>query len=130
MKILLVSLLCFVAMSLTAQTEKPGYCDESVNTYGSVVGVDNNTTTPDALPSFASLPTTEYKVQVAILRYTDPKEYPFHSALVARYRPCEEVWVVESRESFANKDAAQKLQSELKQVGYSSAFITELVGYQ
>lgn len=76
------------------------------------------------------MPTTEYKVQVAILRYTDPTEYPFHSSLVARYRPCEEVWVVESRESFPDKTQAKKLQGELKSLGYDNAFITELVGYQ
>lgn len=122
-------LCCLVAFAASAQTTKPSYCEEGINTYGSVVSVDNGTTAPDALPAFASTPTTEYKIQVAILRYTDPTEYPFHPALVARYRPCEEVWVVESRESFSDRTDAQSLQTELKDLGYGSAFITELVGY-
>lgn len=69
-------------------------------------------------------------MQVAILRYTDPSEYPFHPSLVARYRPCEQVWVVESRESFADRAKAVKLQNELKAAGYGGSYITDLVAYQ
>ena len=130
MKNLLALLFCLSTGVLVAQAAKPAYCNEAVNTYGSVVGIDEEAATPAALPSFASLPTTEFKVQVAILRYTDPTEYPFHSSLVARYRPCEEVWVIESRESFADRADAEDLQNDLQQVGYDNAFITELVGYQ
>lgn len=71
-----------------------------------------------------------YKVQVAILRYTDPSEYPFHPSLVARYRPCEQLWVVESRESFTDRAEAVKLQNKLKEVGYSGSYITDLIAYQ
>ncbi|OAV46203.1 hypothetical protein [Lewinella sp. 4G2] len=131
MKYFLTSALCVLALSLMGQTAKPAYCnDDGPVAYGSVVGVDAPTTAPAALPAFGSLPVTEYKVQVAILRYSDPSEFPFHSSLVARYRPCEEVWVIESRESFADRSEAQDLQMMLKDLGYSGAFITDLVGYQ
>jgi hypothetical protein len=67
---------------------------------------------------------------VAILRYTDPAEYPFHPTLVARYRPCEQVWVIESRESFADRNDAVALQEILTQAGYGGTYITDLVAYQ
>lgn len=135
MRNFLLLLLVLSAGLVTAQTTaadapkvKPAYCDEGLNTYGSVPNVVNGT--PNALPVFQTQATKEYKIQVAILRYTDPTEYPFHPALVARYRPCEEVWVVESRESFLDRADAADLQAELRSAGYTSAFITELVGYQ
>lgn len=138
MKNFLLLALLAIAGSLSAQTTlptngaapqaKPAYCDEGLNTYGTVPNVV--TGAPTALPVFQTQATKEYKIQVAILRYTDPVEYPFHPALVARYRPCEEVWVVESRESFLDRADAVDLQQELKEAGYTSAFITELVGYQ
>lgn len=118
-----------LSVGLTAQTEKPAYCEEGPATYGSVAALPGGSPTPP-LPRFATTPTKEYKIQVAILRYTDPAEYPFHPKLVARYRPCEEVWVIESRESFANKAEAVALQKELKQLGYEGAYLTELLGYQ
>ena len=130
MKTFLTFFLCFSALALSAQTVKPAYCDEGLNTYGNVVGVDNPVAQPNPLPAFATLPTLEYKVQVAILRYTDPMEYPFHPSLVARYRPCEEVWVVESRESFKEREAAVALQTELEAAGYGGSYITDLVAYQ
>jgi hypothetical protein len=115
--------------SLTAQTEKPAYCEEGPSTYGSVAAIPGGSVTPP-LPRFATTATKEYKVQVAILRYTDPGEYPFHPKLVARYRPCEEVWVIESRDSFSDKAKAVALQNELKKLGYEGAYLTELIGYQ
>ena len=118
------------ALPLAAQSEKPPYCDEGPSVYGNVVGIPGASQNAPPLPRFASTPTNEYKVQVAILKYTDPREYPFHPALVARYRPCEQVWVVESRESFANRADAERLQGELKGLGYGGAYITDLVAYQ
>ncbi|MEO0734650.1 MAG: hypothetical protein AAFZ52_17580 [Bacteroidota bacterium] len=136
MKNLFFLLLLAAAGTLTAQTtptEKPPYCEEGPATYGSVAALPGSgvsPTTAGALPRFATTPVPEYKVQVAILRYTDPSEYPFHPSLVARYRPCEQVWVVESRESFPNRADAEKLQRQLADNGYSGSYITTLMGYQ
>ncbi len=130
-QLLLLSVLSFTALSAqtTAQTEpKPSYCEEAPSTYGAA-GVPGGETAP-SLPKFSTTPTTEYKVQVAILRYTDPSEYPFHPTLVARYRPCEQVWVVESRQSFSNRDEAIALQKTLQEAGYGGSYITDLVAYQ
>ena len=110
------------------QQAKPTYCEELPATYGGVATYDGGSP-PPSLPRFSSTPTTEYRVQVAILRYTDPKDYPFHPSLVARYRPCEQVWVVESRESFPDRTQAVALQNELKGLGYDGAYITDLVAY-
>ncbi|SEQ81541.1 hypothetical protein [Neolewinella agarilytica] len=129
MKAFFTLLLTATVLTLSAQTEKPPYCEEGPATYGSVAAIPGATTAPP-LPRFTTTPVTEHKIQVAILRYTDPSEYPFHPSLVARYRPCEQLWVVESRESFANRADAVKLQNELKALGYSGAYITDLVGYQ
>ncbi|WP_273447221.1 hypothetical protein [Neolewinella agarilytica] len=129
MKAFFTLLLTATVLTLSAQTEKPPYCEEGPATYGSVAAIPGSTTAPP-LPRFTTTPVTEHKIQVAILRYTDPSEYPFHPSLVARYRPCEQLWVVESRESFANRADAVKLQNELKALGYSGAYITDLVGYQ
>lgn len=128
MKNLFVLLLLFVAGALVAQAEKPPYCDEGPATYGSVAALPGGST-PPPLPRFTTVPTPEYKVQVAILRYTDPSEYPFHPDLVARYRPCEQVWVVESRESWSSREEAAAMQSKLKALGYSGAYITDLIAY-
>jgi len=129
MKIFFTFLLTATVLTLSAQTEKPPYCEEGPATYGSVAAIPGATTAPP-LPRFTTTPVTEHKIQVAILRYTDPSEYPFHPSLVARYRPCEQIWVVESRDSFADRADAVKLQNELKALGYSGAYITDLVGYQ
>lgn len=129
MKNLYVLLLLLVSSALFAQAEKPPYCEEGPATYGAVAALPGGST-PPPLPRFTTTPTPEYKVQVAILRYTDPTEYPFHSDLVARYRPCEQVWVVESRQSFANRSEAVAMQNKLKGLGYSGAYITDLVAYQ
>lgn len=126
-----ILLLFLVAFSQVcyAQDQKPAYCDELPSTYGNVVTPPGGTP-PPILPRFATTPVQEYKVQVAILRQTDPKDYPFHPSLVARYRPCEQVWVVESRESFANRTQAETLQKNLIGLGYQGAYITDLVAYQ
>ena len=121
-------LLLLVAGSLFAQAEKPAYCEEGPATYGSVAALPGGS--PPPLPKFNTTPTKEFKIQVAILRYTDPTEYPFHEDLVARYRPCEQVWVVESRESFADRNQAVAMQKKLQDLGYGGAYITDLVGYQ
>lgn len=123
-------LLAFVIMAsvLSGQSEKPLYCEEGPETYGAVASLPGGS--PPPLPRFNTTPTKEYKIQVAILRYTDPSEYPFHPDLVARYRPCEQVWVVESRKSFPNRADAVALQKKLKDLGYGGAYITDLVGYQ
>jgi hypothetical protein len=130
MKHLIYSLLlvafCGWSFELSAQNEKPSYCDELPVTYSK--GASRNSR--PSLPKFSTTPTIEYKVQVAILRNTDPREYPFHEDLVARHRPCEEVWVIESRESFTSRSDALKLQNKLRNLGYNGAYLIEMVGYQ
>jgi len=125
-----LAILIFLAyhVDLHAQETKPSYCDQLPVSY------DQGTTTKEGsprqpLPKFSTKPRTEHKVQVAILRDTDPSAYPFHSKLVARYRPCEQVWVIESRESFSSRAEAEKLRDELRNLGYSSAYITDIIGY-
>jgi len=108
--------------------ERPAYCDELPVSYEKAATVSGSSR--GSLPRFKTIPTTEYKVQVAILRYSDPREYPFHARLIARYRPCEGVWVIESRESFIEKSDARLLREELEKLGYRGAYITELIGYQ
>ena len=133
MRYLILCIFAVTFTTLTAQTTaqnepKPSYCEEAPSTYGKA-GVPGGESAP-SLPKFSTTPTTEYKVQVAILRYTDPSEYPFHPTLVARYRPCEQVWVVESRESFTDRDDAVALQKTLEDAGYGGSYITDLVAYQ
>ncbi len=120
---MLVGAYCF------SQEQRPAYCDELPSTYGNVV-VPPGGSPPPPLPRFATEPIKEYKVQVAILRTTDPKDFPFHPTLVARYRPCEQVWVVESRESFSDKKEAEALQKKLVGLGYNGAYLTDLIAYQ
>lgn len=128
MKQSFVLFLLLAASALVAQAEKPAYCNEGPSTYGAVAALPG--TTPPPLPRFKTTPVQEHKVQVAILRYTDPTEYPFHPDLVARYRPCEQVWVVESRNSFTDRNDAVALQQRLKDLGYGGAYVTDLIGYQ
>lgn len=130
MRVLTLLLLLFSVATVSAQTvaaaeepAKPAYCEEAT-TYA------KSGSNAPALPEFNTSPTKEYKVQVAILRFTDPAEYPFHPSLVARYRPCEQVWVVESRKSFADRAEAEALQNELNGAGYAGSYITELIAYQ
>ncbi len=133
MKNLFLLVCAFFPVVLLAQTTtsvkpKPSYCNEPPEAYdyrGSASAIK-----PAALPKFASKPVIEYKVQVAILRKTDPTKYPFHKSLVARYQPCEEVWIVESKESFRNRRDAEKLKAELEKMGYGGSYITTIVGYE
>ena len=132
MKIVMLTVLLFLPFFCFSQVqpeERPTYCDELPVTYEKVA-FRKGGSTRSALPRFSTTPTTEYKVQVAILKFSNPKDFPFHPKLVARYRPCEEVWVIESRESYASKAEAKKLQNEMEKLGYRGAYITELVGYQ
>ncbi|WP_367388215.1 hypothetical protein [Lewinella sp. LCG006] len=130
MKHLIYSLLIAISFGwtfeLSAQNERPAYCDQLPVTY-SKGGAANSR---PSLPKFSTTPTLEYKVQVAILRNTDPREYPFHEDLIARYRPCEEVWVIESRESFTSRSQAIQLQNKLRNLGYNGAYLIEMVGYK
>lgn len=128
---IIIFILCIPLFCMSqAQTEdRPTYCDELPVTYEKTA-FRRGGTRRTSLPKFQTQAVKEYKVQVAILRFTDPKDFPFHPKLVARYRPCEEVWVVESRESYPDKANAQKLQSELERLGYRGAYITELIAYQ
>ena len=121
---LLVGALCFLITGLQAQGDRPSYCDALPVTYS------KGASSRPSLPRFSTTPTKEYKVQVAILRNTDPSEYPFHEKLVARYRPCEEVWVIESRESYSSKSEALQLRNQLRDLGYKGAYLVECVGYQ
>ena len=124
MYFLLLSGLLLLNSTLIAQENRPSYCDQAPTTYS------KGASSRPSLPRFGTTPTMEYKVQVAILRNTDPGSYPFHEKLVARYRPCEEVWVIESRESFASRSAALSLRNQLRNLGYRGAYLVELVGYQ
>ncbi|TXB64892.1 hypothetical protein [Phaeodactylibacter luteus] len=125
MKNALLLILSLAALPCIAQQQegRPAYCDDIPVMY------DKSAARP-ALPKFATAPVAEYKVQVAILKFSHPKDYPFHRSLVARYRPCEQVWVVESRESFRKRSEAEKLQQELIEMGYSGAYLIEILGYE
>ena len=103
---------------------RPQYCDDIPTDVLTVKGGS------PPLPKFQSVPTMCYKVQVAILRSTDPFSYPFHEDLVARWRPCEQVWVVESKESYCDREEAERMRETFKKLGYTGAYITQLVSYQ
>lgn len=127
-EIITLSLLLLSASCLWGQMPegpKPSYCNEPPNAYEKRPKAISG-----GLPRFATKAVVEYKVQVAILRTTDPRSYPFHKALIARYRPCEQVWVVESRQMFKRRADAEKLQAELKRLGYGESYITTLIGYE
>ena len=129
MKQILLVLICCSPIFLFAQTQKPAYCNDFPDEYSTTAkGV--KTAKRTSLPRFGTEPITEYKIQVAILRNSHPADYPFHKSLVARFRPCEEVWVVESRETFTNRREADRLKRDLIAMGYKGAYITELVGFQ
>lgn len=104
--------------------ERPLYCDEIPVMY------DKSVPPPPALPRFETAPMVEYKVQVAILKFTHPKDYPFHSSLIARYRPCEQVWVVESKETFRDRSKAEALRKNLIDMGYSGAYLIDMIGWE
>ena len=126
-QITLITGFLFLTSNLGAQENRPAYCDNLPTTYSK--GASSGSSRP-SLPRFGTTPTKEYKVQVAILRNTDPGDYPFHEKLIARYRPCEEVWVIESRESFASRNTALNLRNELRNLGYRGAYLVECIGYQ
>ncbi|MCI5081413.1 MAG: SPOR domain-containing protein [Saprospiraceae bacterium] len=109
---------------LIGQETRPSYCDELPETY------EKGASARKALPKFSTRAVKLYKVQVAILRNTNPANYPFHPKLVARFRPCEQVWVVESKDTFKDRKKAEELKVELKKKGYGGCYITELIGYE
>lgn len=121
---ILTALLLSMPFAALLAQDRPTYCDDVPVMY------DKTVSSRPALPKFDTAPVQEYKVQVAILKFTHPRDYPFHKTLVARYRPCEQVWVVESRESFSSRQKAEELQNELKRLGYRGAYLVELLGYE
>lgn len=124
-KLALIIAFCTPFLILAQTPPRPAYCDELPTTYEKGAAPPS---TP--LPQFDTRPVTEYKIQVAILKFTHPRDFPFHKKLVARWRPCEQVWVVESRESFRNRADAEMLKNELVRLGYQGAYIIELLGYE
>ena len=107
---LTVSAAIYAQSASSAIKPKPSYCNEPPEAYDSRKNA--SAVKPAALPK------------------TDPTKYPFHRSLVARYQPCEEVWIVESKQSFRNRQDAEKLRAELAKMGYGGAYITTLVGYE
>ncbi|MEN0005188.1 MAG: hypothetical protein AAF798_13635 [Bacteroidota bacterium] len=105
--------------------DKPSYCDDIPDEYSKGVIKKKG-----ALPKFTTKAVKLYKVQVAILRNTNPESYPFHSSLVARYRPCEQVWVVESKKTFKTRSEADKEKANLRKLGYGGCYVTTILGYQ
>jgi len=125
MKPFYILLLFLVPCLVSAQEQpKPTYCDEIPVMY------DKTVASRPALPKFNTTPAIEYKVQVAILKFTHPKDYPFHKKLVARYRPCEQVWVIESKKICKTRSEAESLKNELRDLGYSGAYIIEILGFE
>ena len=119
--------------SQQSYAEKPAYCNELPEMYdksGARIMVANEGGGRTSLPRFASRAVKEYKIQCAILRKTHPANYPFHPYLTARWRPCEEVWVIESRKSFKNRNEADQHRKELQDLGYGGAYIVEMIGYE
>ena len=123
MKRYAIILILFFPFLLSGQI-KPAYCDEIPVTY------DKTVAAKPALPRFPTSAVTEYKIQVAILKFTHPRDYPFHKELVARYRPCEQVWVVESKKTVKTRSEAERLKNQFRNIGYTGAYIIELVGYE
>ncbi len=102
---------------------RPAYCEPPANRFAAPKGG-----TP--LPRSNTRAVICYKVQVAILRQSDPYDFPFHEELTARWRPCEEVWVIESRLTFCDRRKAEQFREKMLRVGYEGAFITKLIGYR
>ncbi len=129
--LILIVLLTFPLL-LSAQT-RPSYCDGPPPTSyakGGDWGRGKKPVKRPSLPKFATQPVKQYKVQVAILRETSPEEYPFHESLIARHRPCEEVWVIESKDSFDTRAEAVAYQKKIEKLGYKGAYIIEMVGWE
>lgn len=130
MKTLISFIIFSIFLGLSTQInaqDRPAYCDQLPTSYEK--GAAPASSRP-SLPKFGTKSISLYKVQVAILRNTDPSNYPFHSKLVARFRPCEEVWVIESRETFSTRAEANKLKAEMLNVGYPGSYVTTVMGYQ
>jgi hypothetical protein len=102
---------------------KPVYCDNLPSAYDAKAK-------PKALPVFNTKTGLEYRVQVAVLKDTDPRNYHFHNSLAARYQPCEQVWIVESKKTFKSRAEAERLKAELERLGYPGSYITTIVSYE
>ena len=115
---------------------RPAYCDEPIPDEFNSKGVPGpvveggSPSAYSALRVFPTKPIICYKVQVAIFRQTDPFTHPMHQALHARWRPCEEVWVVESKRTFCDRRDAEEFKKEMRRIGYDGAYITQLVSYE
>jgi len=105
---------------------KPWYC----NPPAGPMAARAVSAAPSATPRMPTQAVTCYKVQVAILTRSNPRDFPFHPKLVARYRPCEEVWVIESRDTYEYREQAEEFVQEMLDVGYKGAYVTEIVGYE
>lgn len=120
-----ILVILFLLPALSQAQGRPSYCDEIPVMYDKGAAPQ-----PAALPRFETKPAIQYKIQVAILKFTHPKDYPFHKYLVARYRPCEQVWVVETKECFRTRQEAEDMRSELKDLGYNGAYLVEIMAYE
>ncbi len=133
MRNLILLLLLTFPLILTAQSQRPSYCDGPPPTSyakGGDWGRGKATKKRGHLPKFDTKPVKRYKLQVAILRETSPADYPFHESLIARHRPCEDIWVIESRDSFATRKEAEKYQKNLEKLGYKGTYIVEMIGWE
>jgi hypothetical protein len=120
--------LCILVFSLKGFAQspvkaKPVYCDNLPSAYDAKPK-------PKALPVFNTKTGLEYRVQVAVLKDTDPRNYHFHNSLAARYQPCEQVWIVESKKTFKSRAEAERLKAELERLGYPGSYITTIVSYE
>jgi len=111
------------------QIPKPAYCDEPALT-ATRAAVPAGSAPVPVMAEYPTLPTVCYKVQVAILRQSNPYDFRFHPSLMARWRPCEQVWVVESKATYCDRAEAEVVQARLNELGYTDTFLTQLVTYQ
>lgn len=121
-----MAFLALFSLKGTAQSPvkaKPAYCDNIPSAYEAG-------SKPKALPVFNTSTGLEYRVQVAVLRDTDPRKYRFHNSLIARYQPCEQVWIVESKKTFRSRAEAERLKAELERLGYPGSYITSIVTFE
>lgn len=133
MKNLIFFLCLFLPVSAFSQEKKPAYCDELPVSYekGAWTTVKGGSPPPkNSLPKFKTVPVRCYKIQVALLRFTSPENYPFHESLIARHRPCEDVWVVESKACYDTRAEANKMKDKLIGLGYKGAYVIELISWE
>ena len=133
---LLLSILLPLTVWCQVQTEaemqrieegpKPAYCEEPEVSTARSVPVGGS----PVLAQYPTLPTICYKVQVAILRKTSPFNFRFHPSLIARWRPCEQLWVIESKDNFCSREEAENFRNRLRELGYEDTYVTQLVTYQ